>query len=123
MGLVVSEGVLFAGHVGRAYRPSPLLLLLPPGIWQLTDVLPRPDKAYGHWNLRNLGYQVLAEAKRLWEVEITSGRVRLTTLRASSPLHLVHHLNAMDRVSFSLHRASHGNGAADWNFRHIDGRG
>jgi hypothetical protein len=55
-------------------------------------------KRYEYWNPLNLSYQFLAEAERLWEIEVTSGRIRLTTLQASILLFLVHHLNAMDSV-------------------------
>jgi hypothetical protein len=55
-------------------------------------------RRYEYWNPRNPSYQFLAEAKRLWEIEVTSGRIRLTTLQASILLFLVHHLNAMDPI-------------------------
>ncbi|KAK4154424.1 nitrogen assimilation transcription factor nirA [Chaetomidium leptoderma] len=54
------------------------------------------SRRYEYWNPRNLSYQFLAEAKRIWEVEITSGRTRITTIQASILIHLGHHFNAMD---------------------------
>jgi hypothetical protein len=53
---------------------------------------------YEYWNPRNYSYQFLAEAKRLWEIEIMTGRVRLTTIQASILLHLTNVMNAIDAV-------------------------
>jgi dTDP-4-amino-4,6-dideoxygalactose transaminase len=46
-------------------------------------------------------YQFLAEAKRLWEIESTGSRVRLTTIQAAILLHLINVINAMDAVGSS----------------------
>lgn len=56
---------------------------------------------YEYWNPKNLGYQFLAEAKRLWDIELLSGRVRLTTIQAGMHLNLVHIMNAMDAAGLS----------------------
>jgi hypothetical protein len=61
----------------------------------ITNELP---KRYEYWNPRNMSYQFLVEAKRLWEIETTSRRVRLTTIQAAILLHLIHVANAMDAV-------------------------
>jgi hypothetical protein len=53
---------------------------------------------YEYWNPRNYTYQFLAEAKRLWEIETTSSRVRLTTIQAAVLLHIINIGNAMDAV-------------------------
>jgi hypothetical protein len=53
---------------------------------------------YEYWNPRNYGYQFLAEAKRLWEIETMTNRVRLTTIQASVLLHLSNVMNAIDGV-------------------------
>ncbi|KNB19215.1 hypothetical protein FOXG_16637 [Fusarium oxysporum f. sp. lycopersici 4287] len=51
------------------------------------------------WNPRTLGYQFLAEARRLWELEI--GNTRLTTIQAAIVLSLVHDANGSDEVGRS----------------------
>ncbi|KAH7205502.1 hypothetical protein BKA60DRAFT_578446 [Fusarium oxysporum] len=51
------------------------------------------------WNPRTLGYQFLAEARRLWELEI--GNARLTTIQAAIVLSLVHDANGSDEVGRS----------------------
>jgi hypothetical protein len=56
------------------------------------------SERYEYWNPRNYGYQFLAEAKRLWEIETMSSRVRLTTIQASVLLHLTNVMNAIDAV-------------------------
>ncbi|EXL39260.1 hypothetical protein FOCG_18127 [Fusarium oxysporum f. sp. radicis-lycopersici 26381] len=48
------------------------------------------------WNPRTLGYQFLAEARRLWELEI--GRARLTTIQAAVVLSIVCDANGSDEV-------------------------
>lgn len=53
---------------------------------------------YEYWSPRNMTYQFLAEAKRLWEIEATGSRVRLTTIQAAILLHLINLINAMDAV-------------------------
>ncbi|KAF5973738.1 hypothetical protein FBULB1_8122 [Fusarium bulbicola] len=51
------------------------------------------------WNPRTLGYQFLAEARRLWEMEI--GNARLTTIQAAIVLSIVHDANGSDEVGRS----------------------
>ncbi|KAI1044750.1 hypothetical protein LB505_013535 [Fusarium chuoi] len=51
------------------------------------------------WNPRTLGYQFLAEARRLWELEI--GNARLTTIQAAIILSIVHDANGSDEVGRS----------------------
>ncbi|KAF5690745.1 NirA-like nitrate assimilation regulatory protein [Fusarium denticulatum] len=51
------------------------------------------------WNPRTLGYQFLAEARRLWELEI--GNARLTTIQAAIVLSIVHDANGSDEVGRS----------------------
>ncbi|EMT74271.1 Nitrogen assimilation transcription factor nirA [Fusarium odoratissimum] len=51
------------------------------------------------WNPRTLGYQFLAEARRIWELEI--GNARLTTIQAAIVLSLVHDANGSDEVGRS----------------------
>ena len=55
---------------------------------------------YEHWNPRNSSYQFLAEAKRLWEMEISSSRVRMTTIQAAILLNLISLTNAADAIGF-----------------------
>ncbi|KAK2608972.1 hypothetical protein QQS21_002452 [Conoideocrella luteorostrata] len=59
----------------------------------------RATKRYEHWNPRHLGYQFLAEAKRLWELEI--GRSRLTTIHAGLVITLMHNMSCMDKVGWT----------------------
>ncbi|KAF5655412.1 NirA-like nitrate assimilation regulatory protein [Fusarium sp. NRRL 25303] len=51
------------------------------------------------WNPRTLGYQFLAEARRLWKLEI--GNARLTTIQAAIILSIVHDANGSDEVGRS----------------------
>ncbi len=55
-------------------------------------------KRYEHWNPQHLGYKFLAEAKRLWELEV--GKARLTTIHAGLVITLNHNMNCMDRVGW-----------------------
>lgn len=48
------------------------------------------------WNARTLGYQFLAEARRLWELEI--GDARITTIQAAIVLSIVHDANGSDKI-------------------------
>jgi hypothetical protein len=59
---------------------------------------------YEYWNPRNPSYQFLAEAKRLWEMEVTSGRVRLTTIQAALLLSVIGLTNAVDAISSTYTR-------------------
>ncbi|KAH8677830.1 hypothetical protein BX600DRAFT_138214 [Xylariales sp. PMI_506] len=54
---------------------------------------------YECWNPRTLGYQFLAEAKRLWELE--AGRSRLTTIQAGVLLNIVHNMNCKDTIGWA----------------------
>ncbi len=56
---------------------------------------------YEHWNPRNSTYQFLAEAKRLWEMEISSSRVRMTTIQAAILLNLISLASAADAIGFT----------------------
>ena len=55
---------------------------------------------YEYWNPRNSSYQFLAEAKRLWEMETSSSRVRMTTIQAAILLNLISLTNAADAIGF-----------------------
>lgn len=61
---------------------------------------------YEYWNPKNLSYQFLAEANRLWEIETvaTNNRVRLTTIQAAVLLHVITVINAMDAVGATYTR-------------------
>ncbi len=48
-----------------------------------------------------MSYQFFAEARRLWELEATSTRVRLTTIQAAILLHLINLVNAIDAVGYT----------------------
>ena len=61
-------------------------------------------KRYEHWNPQHLGYQFLAEAKRLWEHEV--GKSRLTTIHAGLVITLVYNMSCMDRVGWT-HTTGH----------------
>ncbi|KXX81374.1 Nitrogen assimilation transcription factor nirA [Madurella mycetomatis] len=64
----------------------------------------RIPNRYEYWNHRNLSYQFLAEAERLWDIETASRRVRVTTLQAALILHIVHNVHAMDAIGYSYLR-------------------
>ena len=49
-----------------------------------------------YWNPKNLGYQFLAEAKRLWELE--SGKSRITTVQAAVSLNMVYNACGADKI-------------------------
>ena len=49
-----------------------------------------------YWNPKNLGYQFLAEAKRLWELE--SGRSRITTVQAAVALNMCYNACGADKI-------------------------
>lgn len=61
---------------------------------------------YEYWNPKNLSYQFLAEANRLWEIETvaTNNRVRLTTIQGAVLLHVITVMNAMDAVGATYTR-------------------
>ncbi|KAH6663569.1 hypothetical protein F5X68DRAFT_218053 [Plectosphaerella plurivora] len=50
-----------------------------------------------YWNPHTLGYQFLAEAKRLWEIDISSGPT-ITTLQAALVMQLLLNISGMDKV-------------------------
>ncbi|KAF9764439.1 hypothetical protein IL306_002811 [Fusarium sp. DS 682] len=51
------------------------------------------------WDPQTLGYQFLAEARRLWELEI--GHAQLTTIQAAIVLSIVYDANGSDEVGMS----------------------
>ncbi|KAG5656585.1 hypothetical protein KAF25_000172 [Fusarium avenaceum] len=51
------------------------------------------------WNPRTLGYQFLAEARRLWEFE--AGNAQLTTIQAAIVMTIVHGANGNDKIGKS----------------------
>jgi hypothetical protein len=51
------------------------------------------------WNPQTLGYQFLAEARRLWEFE--TGNVHLTTIQAAMVISIVHGANGSDKIGDS----------------------
>ncbi|KAM0215659.1 hypothetical protein ACHAPQ_011776 [Fusarium lateritium] len=51
------------------------------------------------WNPQTLGYQFLAEARRLWEFE--AGNVQLTTIQAAIVISIVHDANGSDKIGNS----------------------
>lgn len=53
------------------------------------------------WIPQNLGYQFLAEAKRLWELESRKSAKTLTTIQAAVLLSIVAITTAMDKVGTS----------------------
>jgi hypothetical protein len=54
---------------------------------------------FEYWNPRTLGYQFLAEAKRLWELE--SGRSKLTTIQAGPIINIVLNMSCMDKLGWA----------------------
>ena len=48
------------------------------------------------WNPRTLGYQFLAEARRLWDLEV--GNTQITTIQAAVALSLTHDAAGNDKV-------------------------
>ena len=48
------------------------------------------------WNPRNLGYQFLAEARRLWDLE--SGNAQITTIQAAVALSLTNDADGNDKI-------------------------
>lgn len=59
----------------------------------------RITKRYEYWNPKNLGYQFLAEAKRLWALE--AGKSKLTTIHAGLVITLFHNMACMDRIRWT----------------------
>lgn len=59
-----------------------------------------PDRTK-FWVPQTLGYQFLAEAKRLWEVESRKDSANLTTIQAAIVLSIVATTTAMDKVGTS----------------------
>ncbi|KAI1758691.1 hypothetical protein GGR53DRAFT_215836 [Hypoxylon sp. FL1150] len=59
-----------------------------------------PDRTK-FWVPQTLGYQFLAEAKRLWEVESQKDSAKLTTIQAAIVLSIVATTTAMDKVGTS----------------------
>ncbi|KAI1777970.1 hypothetical protein F4818DRAFT_447889 [Hypoxylon cercidicola] len=59
-----------------------------------------PDRTK-FWVPQTLGYQFLAEAKRLWEVESRKDSAHLTTIQAAIVLSIVANTTAMDKVGTS----------------------
>ncbi|KAI0593504.1 hypothetical protein F4775DRAFT_577668 [Biscogniauxia sp. FL1348] len=51
------------------------------------------------WNPRNIGYQFLAEAKRLWEQE--SGENRLTTIQAGMIINAIYNVSGADSIGWA----------------------
>ena len=51
------------------------------------------------WNPRNLGYKFLAEAKRLWELEISQNK--LTTIQAAGILNLIYNVDGVDKIGLT----------------------
>ena len=50
------------------------------------------------WNPRNLGYQFLAEAKRLWELEL--GDKKITTIQAALVMAMTSKMDGIDKVGW-----------------------
>lgn len=55
---------------------------------------------YEFWNPDTLGYKFLAEAKRIWEVEMHNDG-SITTVQAALIINLIYNLYAMDKVGMS----------------------
>ena len=51
------------------------------------------------WNPHNMGYKFLAEAKRLWELEI--GKNKVTTIQAALVMNMCVNMNGLDKVGWS----------------------
>ncbi|KAF4344780.1 nitrogen assimilation transcription factor nirA [Fusarium beomiforme] len=60
---------------------------------------PKMDRRSRFWNPQTLGYRFLAEARRLWELEI--GQAHLATIQAAIVLALVYIANGSDEVGRS----------------------
>jgi hypothetical protein len=59
-----------------------------------------PDHAQ-FWNPATLQYRFLAEARRLWELELSTEPMRITTLQAAVVLSLVHDANSSDKIGLT----------------------
>ncbi|KAK4236356.1 nitrogen assimilation transcription factor nirA [Achaetomium macrosporum] len=63
---------------------------------------PELPNRYQCWNPTSLTYQFIAEASRLWDIEMESGRVRLPTLQASILLDSAINLTGKDEDGFPI---------------------
>ncbi|KAK4225056.1 hypothetical protein QBC38DRAFT_511316 [Podospora fimiseda] len=52
------------------------------------------------WNPHTLGYRFLNEARRLWEVEVASDKIRITTIQAAILLNYVYNMNSMVQLGW-----------------------
>ncbi|PVH92879.1 hypothetical protein DM02DRAFT_662521 [Periconia macrospinosa] len=54
---------------------------------------------FRYWEPEGLGYRFLAEAKRIWEMQIISRKYRhLTSVQAALIINIVHHLYGLDKI-------------------------
>ena len=53
-----------------------------------------------YWNPQSLEYMFLAEAKRLWELELQ--KPRLTTVHAGLVLNLIYNINGLDKIGWTF---------------------
>ena len=85
----------------RVSRPPPDLGRVSLGLAPLTETQhcyrPLANRAE-YWNPQTLGYRFLAEARRLWELEL--GSPKLTTIHASLLLNLVNNISGADKVGW-----------------------
>ncbi|KAF2186137.1 hypothetical protein K469DRAFT_726495 [Zopfia rhizophila CBS 207.26] len=54
------------------------------------------------WNPRNYGYQFLAEAKRLWELEQGKAEHALTTIQTAPILGITYFVSGLDKIGWSF---------------------
>jgi hypothetical protein len=55
-----------------------------------------------YWLPQSLGYRFLAEAKRLWELELAEAKPKLTTVHAGLLLNLVYNVNGHDKIGWTF---------------------
>ncbi|CAI6315083.1 unnamed protein product [Periconia digitata] len=54
---------------------------------------------FRYWETESLGYRFLAEAKRIWEMQIISGKYRhLASVQAALIINIVHDLHGLDKI-------------------------
>lgn len=54
---------------------------------------------YQYWNPERLSYKFLAEAKRLWELELEDPKI--TTIQAGILLSICHKMSGIDKIGWS----------------------